>query len=151
MASQQFQRELAVPADPSVCWTTLTDVERLARWVTVLHEVVEIDRLRKYTAVLQDQVGPFKMRANLDIVVDVLDEGRRVRIQASGQDRQVGSQIAVTAELVLSERDSGTTIAVDGTYNVTGRVATLGGGVIKKKAGKILDEFFASAQAELSA
>jgi uncharacterized protein len=150
MASQRFERELAVTADAATCWTTLTDVVRLATWVTVLDDVDEITRLAKYTAVLADQVGPFTLKATLDIVVDVLADGRHVRIRANGQDRQVGSQITVDAELRLADRDGGTTVAVAGTYNVTGRVATLGGGVIKKKANKILEEFFANAERELT-
>jgi carbon monoxide dehydrogenase subunit G len=38
---------------------------------------------------------------------------------------------------------------VTGAYEVSGRVATLGAGAIKKKAGRILDEFFGSLEREL--
>jgi carbon monoxide dehydrogenase subunit G len=63
----------------------------------------------------------------------------------------VGSQIAVTGTLRLAETATGgTTVAVTGSYEVTGRVATMGSGVIRKKADKILAEFFANAERELA-
>jgi carbon monoxide dehydrogenase subunit G len=33
-------------------------------------------------------------------------------------------------------------LSVDGCYEVAGRVATLGAGTIRKKADKLMDEFF---------
>jgi uncharacterized protein len=151
MTAQRFERELTVPAERQRCWEVLTDVVRLASWVDILHDAIEISRLEKYEAVLQDRLGPFKLRAVLDIVVDVVEDGAHVRIRASGQDRQVGSQITVTGTLRLEELPAGeTAIAVDGSYEVTGRVATMGSGVIRKKADKILEQFFANAEKDLS-
>jgi hypothetical protein len=55
----------------------------------------------------------------------------------------VKSRITVDAEVVLAKAlAAGCTVGVDGKYEVTGRVATLGAGSIRKKAGLILDEFF---------
>jgi hypothetical protein len=39
---------------------------------------------------------------------------------------------------------------VSGSYEVTGRPATLGAGAIRKKAGRIIEEFFGSAERALS-
>jgi carbon monoxide dehydrogenase subunit G len=151
VASEQFARELVVPADPGRCWEVLTDVRRLASWVTIAHDAVELERLARYTAVLQDKLGPFKLRAPLDIQVEVLEDGRRVRMQASGKDAQVNSQISVDAILELRPTgEGGTAVSTAGSYQVVGRVATMGGGVIRKKAEKILEEFFTNAESELA-
>ena len=69
MATEQFAREIVVPSDPGRCWDVLTDVARVASWVTVAHDVQEIERLATYTAVIQDKLGPFKLRALLNIRV----------------------------------------------------------------------------------
>jgi carbon monoxide dehydrogenase subunit G len=152
MASEQFTRDLVVDSDSDRCWAVLTDVAKVASWVTIAYDVKEIERLNTYTAVLQDKLGPFKLRALLDIRVEVLEEGRRVRMRASGKDVQINSQISVDATLALSPAESGgTVVATQGTYQVVGRVATMGAGVIRKKADKILEEFFANAAAELAA
>lgn len=151
MASEQFSRDLVVASDPERCWAVLTDVAQVASWVTIAHDVQEIERLAKYTAVLQDKLGPFKLKALLDIRVEVLEEGRRVRMRASGKDVQINSQITVDATLSLRPaEDGGTVVGTEGTYQVVGRVATMGAGVIRKKADKILEEFFSNAEAELA-
>lgn len=149
MASDTFQREQQVKADVTESWTVLTDVERLAAWVSVLHEVEEIAPLEHYKAVLQSRVGPLKLRANLDVNVEVLDPGTHVRIRATGRDAQVNSAITIEAALRLEERDGGTLVTTEGSYQVTGRVASMGGGIIRKKAAEVLEEFFSNAQRTL--
>lgn len=124
------------------CWKTLTDVPTLVSWISVLDEGREIEPLRRYGAVLMDRVGPFKLRADLDIRLSDVQPGRQARLTARGEDRQVGSTISVEAEMRLGAGDGGTLVSVEGRYEVAGRVATLGAGTIRKKADKILEEFF---------
>lgn len=150
MATQNFDRQLTVAAAPEQTWAVLTDVDRLASWVGIVHEVVELSRLEKYTAVLLDRVGPFKLKADLDINVNVVRDGEEVEVEASGRDRAVDSRIAVRAQLHLTAAGSGgSTIRTEGRYEVTGRVATMGSGVIQKKADRILADFFSRAALEL--
>jgi carbon monoxide dehydrogenase subunit G len=150
MAADTFARTLTVTTDRAQAWDVLTDVDRLAGWVTIVHDVQELARLEKYTAVLQDRVGPFKMRADLDITADVVEPGRRIDISASGRDRALDTRIAVKATMVLSDiAAGGTSIEISGDYQVTGKAAGMGAGVIRKKADGIINDFFASAAREL--
>jgi uncharacterized protein len=150
VATQAFSRQLQVLAPPQLSWSVLTDVDRLASWVGIVHDVVEVLRLERYSARLQDQVGPFKLRADLDVAVHVLSDGHEIELAASGRDRVVDSRISVRAVLRLAAADhGGSTIEAEGTYEVTGRVASMGAGVIQKKADRILAEFFSSAAREL--
>ena len=95
-------------------------------------------------------MGPFKLRADLEVLVKQLDEGSSITVSADGEDRQVGSRIQVDATLALEPVDSGTNISIDGRYEVTGRVATMGASTIRAKAKKILGEFTAAAQRDLA-
>lgn len=150
MAADKFARTLNVSANPTQCWEALTDVDRLAGWVSIVSDVKEISRLETYTAVLQDRVGPFKMRADLDIAANVIEPGRRIDISASGRDRAMDTRIAVAATMSLSDGpDGGTAIEVGGDYQVTGKAASMGAGVIRKKADGIINDFFSSAAREL--
>lgn len=150
MPSMNFERDLTVSSGREKCWEVLTDVPRLVSWVSIVQDAQELSRLERYTAVLMDRLGPFKLRADLDISLDDVRENEHVHVKAAGEDRQVSSRIGIDAALSLTETDSGgTTIAVVGSYEVVGRVATLGAGMIRQKAAKILDEFFAHAAAEL--
>jgi carbon monoxide dehydrogenase subunit G len=150
MPSMRFERELLVTASSDHSWKILTDVPRLVSWVTILDDAKEIAPLESYQAVLMDRMGPFKLRADLDISVSEVEVGKQIRVRANGEDRQVSSRIAVDAMLTLDPgEESRTRIRVVGAYEVVGRVATLGSGMIKQKASKIIDEFFAHAAAEL--
>jgi len=150
MAAEKFARTLTVTTDPAQSWEALTDVDRLAGWVSIVHDVKEISRLEKYTAVLQDRVGPFKMHADLDITADVVEAGRHIDIRAGGRDRALDTRIAVAATMKLSDGpDGGTSIEISGDYQVTGKAAGMGAGVIRKKADGIINDFFGSASREL--
>jgi uncharacterized protein len=149
MASADFTRTLHVPADPAACWMVLTDVGRVAGWVSILGAVKELEPLVSYTAVLEDRLGPFRLRADLAVEVTELRQPERITLRARGEDRQVASRIAVDATLRLAPAKTGTTVEVAGRYEVTGRVATLGASTIRPKASKVLDEFFAAAEREL--
>jgi uncharacterized protein len=149
MPGTNFTRELTVSADPAACFQALTDVPRLVSWVAIVDNAVEHERLASYSAVLLDRLGPFKMRADLDIKLSEVSEPSHLRVQAAGEDRSVASRLGVDATLRLEEAGPGTRILVKGSYEVVGKVATLGAGTITKKANKILDDFFAHAAQEL--
>lgn len=151
MPSSDFERALEVSSGPDACWSVLTDVQRVAGWVSLVDQVDEVTHLDRYTAVLEDSFGPFKLKADVDIEVTDLDEGKRIAFKARGKDRQVSTSINVDGSLELEPGSGETTvIKVAGRWNVIGTVATMGSGTIRQKADKIMEEFFESASAELN-
>lgn len=146
---QAFERRFEVAGSPAQVWTTITDVQRLVSWISVLHSARELEPLAKYTATLEDRLGPFRLRADLDVAVTDATVPRSMTVQAEGEDRQVGSRISVVGTLMLEQVDAGTAITVLGEFEVTGKAASLGASSIRKKANTILDEFCNSAVAEL--
>lgn len=151
MTVEKFDRRLDVGSDAPACWEVLTDVRLLASWVSIVHDAKEITRLERYSAVLQDKLGPLTLRADLAIDVEVVADGREVRVRAAGRDAQVNSQIKVDATMTLEPHGTRTEVQVQGTYQVVGRVASMGGGIIRKKADLILEEFFGQADGTLNA
>ncbi|MCU1432685.1 MAG: hypothetical protein JWP95_1790 [Actinotalea sp.] len=149
MPRSEFHRELVVSSSAEETWSALTDVPRLVTWVSIVEDAVEIAPLAKYTAVLMDRLGPFKLRADLDISLTDVEVGRSLKVRAEGEDRQVGSRLVIEATLALEPRDGSTLVLVDGAYEVSGKVASMGSGTINKKAEKIMNDFFAAAGAAL--
>ena len=145
---QDFAKTIQLAANPDQVWGAVNDVRRVASWISIVREVRDVDLPRRYAALLEDRIGPFAMRADLDLTVDAAD-GHRMHVRASGEDRQVASRISATIDLALAPDGTGTSLAVTGRYEVTGRVATLGASAIRKKGDHILEEFFASASREL--
>ena len=149
MPSAEFNRSLEVRSSPDECWEVITDVQRVADWVSVVDTVQEVEPLSRYTAVLEDSFGPFKLHADIDVEVTEFVEHQSIRFEGTGQDRQVGTTIGVDARLALEPSGSGTVIQVDGNYRVLGSVATMGGSTIRKKADTIIEEFFTAAEEAL--
>lgn len=150
MPSGQLSRKLEVSSSPSECWSVLTDVHRIAGWVSIAHDVSEIERLKSYTVVLQDKFGPFKLHADMDVEVTDVDTEKRIHFRGSGTDRSVGTTISVDASMELTPTDGGTSIQIEGSYQVVGTVASMGSSTIKKKADTIVEEFFEAAETELA-
>ena len=145
---QDFAKTIRLDASPDAVWDAVRDVHRVASWLSIVREVRDVEPPRRYAALLEDRLGPFAMRADLDLTVET-SEPRRLRVSAGGEDRQVASRIAATIDLAVEPDGGGTSLKVTGRYEVTGRVATLGAGAIRKKGDHILQEFFASASKEL--
>lgn len=151
MASEEFRREVVVAADIQTTWQVLTEVDTLVDWIQIIDELVQQTHLERYSAVLMDRIGPFKLRADLDIWVSEVVDGERLRVRAAGEDRQVSSRIEIDVVLEISESPAldAVTVTIGGSYQVTGKVATMGGGMIRQKATKVLDQFVARASDRL--
>lgn len=145
MPRGEFHRELSVTSPPEQTWNTLTDVPQLISWVSIVEDAAEIEPLAKYTAVLMDRMGPFKLRADLDIVLSDVEVGLSLKARAAGEDRQVGSRLVIDTTLSMEPLGTGTIVVIDGAYEVSGKVASMGSGTINKKAEKIMNGFFAAA------
>jgi carbon monoxide dehydrogenase subunit G len=133
------------------CWEVLTNVDTLASWVGIVHSVEEIEHLVSYRAMLEDRVGPVRLRAPLAVDVEVTEPAVNARIHASGRDRQVNSSITIDADVTLADLpEGGTRMDLTASYSVAGKVAAVSRGIIQKKADKIIAEFLANSQKELA-
>jgi carbon monoxide dehydrogenase subunit G len=147
---QEFEQTVQFAAGREAVWATVTDIPTVLSWISIVGSAEEVEPGEKYRAVLEDRLGPFKLHADVDIAVQEREEGRLVRARGEGEDRQIGSRLIIEVAMELSERDGGTAVDVRGSYEVTGRPAALGASSIRKKASKILTEFFASAERSLA-
>ena len=145
---QDFSRTVEITSAPAAVWDALLDVRRVASWLSIVRDVRDVDPPRRFTALLEDRLGPFAMRADLEVTVDV-GADQRMHVAAAGEDRQVASRISATIDLALAPQGPGTVVTTTGRYEITGRIATLGSGAIRKKGDKVLDEFFANLGREL--
>ena len=148
---QDVSRTVHVSAPPDRVWRVLLDFQRVASWLPVVHDLREVEPRKRYTTVLQDKVGPFALKADLAIDVATDDAARHLKVSGSGEDRQIASRISAALDLGVAGVDEGSDIAVTGRYEITGKVATLGAGAIRKKGDKVLEDFFKNLERELGA
>ena len=155
---EAVDREFVVEAARGEVWPRLLDVQAVASWLPIMHSVTEVSSGASgidgasFQAAFEDKVGPFSLRADLRIEVAGVREREEVSIRARGEDRQIRSRILIDAACSLAdESPDRTRVRLRGTYEITGRVATLGAGVIRSKATKLIDAFITNATRELAA
>lgn len=147
---QDFHETLALAVPPDAVWRTVSDVPTVLSWISIVESVEEAGDDR-YTVVLADRLGPFKLRADMDVRVHERVDGKSIRARGDGEDRQIGSRLVVDVALDVTAREDGSELDVRGAYEVTGRPAALGAGSIRKKASTVLSEFFAAARRDAGA
>ena len=149
---EAVDREFVVEAARDEVWPRLLDVQAVASWLPIMHSVTEVSTGpsgidgSSFQAAFEDRVGPFSLRADLHIEVAGVREPEEVSIRARGEDRQIRSRIMIDAAARLSDAAPGQTrVRLIGSYEITGRVATLGAGIIRSKAAKLIDTFCTNA------
>lgn len=144
---QEFNEIMVVDATAQDVWRAVGDIPSVLSWISIVSDVREVEPETRYAAVLTDRMGPFKLRA--DVAVEVLerDAERLIRARGEGEDRQIGSRLVIDVRMTVDQGADGTTVDVAGSYEVTGRPASLGASSIRKKASRVLDEFFFSTRA----
>ena len=154
---EAVDREFVVEAARDAVWPRLLDVHAVASWLPIMHSVTEVssgaDSIdgSSFRAAFEDKVGPFSLRADLHIEVAGVRDSEEVSIRARGEDRQIRSRIMIDAAARLSDAGPGQTgVRLVGSYEITGRVATLGAGVIRSKAAKLIDTFCTNAASGLA-
>jgi uncharacterized protein len=147
---QEFQETVRLASGREPVWATVSDIPTVLSWISIVGQAEEVEPEKRYRALLEDRMGPFKLRADLDIEVGERVAGELIRARGDGEDRQIGSRLIIDVTLALSEDGDGTAVDVRGSYEVTGRPASLGASSIRKKASKVLAEFFGSAERALA-
>lgn len=145
----KFQTKTSVDTSREALWTLLFDVTRIAGLIPGCSDVEERDPLKEYTALIRQKVGPFKFEMPCDIVVDEYVENERVGITASGKDKKTATGVSVKLILVLGEEDEMIIIDIDADIQISGKLATLGFPVVKKKCTDVFREFDANLHEEL--
>lgn len=150
MSEFDFDRSIRVPGGADDAWALMTDVPTLVDWISIVGDAKEKEHLREYTAVIEDRVGMFALRADLEITMSDVREHEHITARATGQDRQIGSRLTIDAEVDLTPENDDTVVRVHGRYEITGRAATLGSSQIQRKGEKVIDDFFTNLESAVA-
>ena len=123
-----------VQADSPTVWALFWDLPRIAGLLPGCEGVDAIDETH-YRAHIVQRVGPFKVTMDLDLEVLESEVEKRVVLTGGGHDR-LGNRLSLSRlALELAPADGGgTDVSYSMDFNLYGRMATLGGSVVKRKA-----------------
>ena len=104
----EFVQRIAVAATPAKVWALLWDITRMATCIPGCQDAREIEAHKRYSAVVGERVGPFKVTFPLEIEVLEAVDGQRLRAAATGKDPAIGSSMKMALDLSIAEVDGQT-------------------------------------------
>lgn len=147
----KVEREIRIGAPRQAVWDFLWDVPRLAACIPGARDVQTVEDGKRYTAVVGEKVGPFRVQFPLAIEVLEVRAPEHLRARAGGRDASVDGLVKVELDVTLREAEGGTALALAADIAVLGKLGTLGHSVIVRKGTDIVDRFAAAVRAQLEA
>lgn len=139
---ETFQRVMTVKGvDVAGVWTSLRDVELLASCSSAIGEVTEKVPDKEWSVVLKKTVGRFSVSAPLTVAIVDESEPQSLRVHGRGSDTKIGARLDVTATMQIEQSEAGVQLTLDGAYEMTGRIASLGASLVRRHANEMIDEF----------
>lgn len=140
-----FRMEADLPFAPNRLWPIMLDIREMAGCIPGIESIEEKERLKAYSALMKQKIGPFKLEVPAEIVVEDFRELEFVIAQATGKDKFTGTTLRVNFNLRLEALEAELTrLAVQADLQIAGRLASLGHSMIKKKAQENFAEFEAN-------
>ncbi|WP_113702649.1 SRPBCC family protein [Nonomuraea lactucae] len=141
--AMRFEHEFTVPVPVEQAWAVLLDVERVAPCLPGASlDTVEGD---VFTGRLKVKVGPITVTYRGSALIEDVDkDAHTLTIKASGKEARGSGTASATVKARLSPADGSTTVAVETSFNVTGRPAQFGRGVMAEVGGRLIDRFAAN-------
>lgn len=145
-----MEATLAYP--PERVWLTMMDIPGIAACIPGCEQVEEQERLARYSAVMKQKIGPFRLEVPAEVTVLEHREPRLVRVRATGMDKFTRTTLGVDLNVALTpDETGGCALSVCASLQVAGRLASLGYSMIKKKADENFAEFEKRFRAQLGA
>ncbi|MFG1707183.1 SRPBCC family protein [Nonomuraea sp. M3C6] len=141
--AMRFEHEFTVPVPIEQAWAVLLDVERVAPCLP--GATLDIFEGDEFTGRMKVKVGPitvtYRGSARFE---DVDKDSYSLTIQASGKEVRGSGTTSATVKARLAALDSATAVTVETSFNVTGRPAQFGRGVMAEVGGKLIERFAAN-------
>ncbi len=140
-----FRIDATLPASAAQLWAIFFDVQRIAGLIPGCENVLEVEPLKEFSALMKQKIGPFKLELPTSILLGAYTLERQVELSATGRDKFTGTSIDVRMAVNLDERhgDAGVecVLGIVAEMQVAGKLASLGYPVVKKKSDELFSEF----------
>lgn len=147
----QFTNTLTVDHPIEDVWHALTDLERVTPCVPGAEVVGRRDD-DAYDMALKVKVGPVAMRYRGQVrLVDTDDAARRARLEGRMRETRGQGTVKADVDMSASGSDGRTTMELRTDVSLTGRVASLGQGMLEDVSASVLDAFARNLEAMLAA
>jgi carbon monoxide dehydrogenase subunit G len=137
----QFENSFEVDAPIDDVWSALLDVERVAPTVPGA-EVLERTGDDAYKVAINVRVGPMSMKYQGEVEITDRDEAEhRAVMKARARESRGQGTANADVVMVLSGDDGRTSATVTTDVQLSGKVATMGQGVLQDVSGRLVETF----------
>ncbi len=143
----QQNGEYLIPASVETVWAALNDADVLGRCIPGCQEVSKVDDTH-FDAAVKAKVGPVSATFQASLALEDLQPPTSYRIVGNVKGGAAGFGKG-TADVVLSQADTGTRLTYEVQANVGGKLAQVGSRLIDGAARKMADDFFSAFTVEL--
>src|SRR5215217_3831475 len=140
----EFENSFDVPAPIDEVYAALLDVQRVAPCVPGA-EVLERTGDDAYKVAIKVKVGPMSMKYTGDVEIVEKDEAaHRAVMRAKAREVRGQGTVNSNVEMRLAGADGRTQGTISTDLQLSGRVASMGRGIIQDVSAKIVDQFAAN-------
>jgi carbon monoxide dehydrogenase subunit G len=141
--AMRFEHEFTVPVPVEQAWSMLLDVERVAPCLPgATLDTVGGD---SFTGRMKVKVGPITVTYQGEATFEDVDkDAHSLTIKAAGKEARGSGTAGATVIARLHPEGTNTRVTVDTSFNVTGRPAQFGRGVMAEIGSKLIDKFAAN-------
>ncbi|MCP5389342.1 MAG: SRPBCC family protein [Novosphingobium sp.] len=134
----QYRFTLPVPVDQA--WATLLDVRRVAPCMPGAG--IESGEGDHYVGRVKVKLGPIEMAYRGDLHFIERDEAaHRMKLEGVGKEMRGGGGAKALVTMHVASVPGGSEVAIDSEYELSGRAAQFGTGMIDEIGGKLMKEF----------
>ena len=138
--AMQFEHEFTVPVPVDQAWPVLLDVERVAPCLP--GAAVDSVEGNTFTGRMKVKVGPITVTYSGKASFEEVDkDAHKVTLKASGRETRGAGTANATVRARLLDEGGQTKVTVETSFNVTGRPAQFGRGVMAEVGGRLIDRF----------
>lgn len=139
----EFEDEVTIQTSSDRLWELVSDPEVLVTCVPGAKEVEKLSET-KYKGVIERGIAGISLELDGEVEMTELNPPNNLTAVATGQDSRTNSRMDATATMNMSETDDGqaTVLSYHIDMDFTGRLATLGARIVKRKINKDIKEFF---------
>ncbi|NHA69545.1 SRPBCC family protein [Phycicoccus flavus] len=144
-----LKHDFTVPADVETTWQTFMDLERVGSCFpgATVTEVTEDG----FSGTVKVKLGPIALQySGSGRFVEKDDAAHRAVIEAKGKDKRGNGTAGATVSIQLEPDGTGTKVDVVTDLAVTGKPAQFGRGVMQDVSDKLLGQFVACIEGELT-
>ena len=137
----RFENEFEVDAPLEQVWETMLDVERVAPTVPGA-QVLERTGEDSYKVAIKVKVGPMSMTYRGEVeITERDDDAHRAVMKARAKESRGQGTADADVTMVLSGDDGPTSATVTTDVQLSGKVATMGQGVLQDVSGRLVETF----------